>query len=230
MTVILPTALSSSTGFEVLLRNVKNGPSLKPSSKFGFATRTPNGLSYYSQNLATLSVTNSKPSTFVALASSFSPQTLGSAVTASISFTPTSQIGGYALVSLASSFTVATLSCTSVAFTGSCAQLSNTLNVTGSFVQSSMTLSIAGMTSPKTVPTDSTVFTTYDSSNYIIDQSSTDINFTIICTLPCKTCSTDPTNCSSCYSDTGITPSVYFNSQTNKCVTVCNSGYYPDSL
>lgn len=231
VSITLPAAIiSSSTSFGVIIQNVKNGPSLKPSGKFGFTTRTPNGLSYYSQNLATQNITNSKPSAFVSLTSSFSPQTLGSAVTASIVFTPTSQITGYAIVSLASSFTVGTLTCTSVGFTGSCSQLSNTLNVTGSFAQSSMTLSAAGMTSPKQLPTDATVFTTYDSSNYIIDQSSADIIFTIACTLPCKTCAaSDPTNCSSCYSDTAITSSIYFNSLTNKCVTVCDNGYFPDA-
>jgi proprotein convertase subtilisin/kexin type 5 len=94
-----------------------------------------------------------------------------------------------------------------------------------------MTLSISGLTSPKSLPTDFTVFTTYDSSNYIIDQSSTDISFNLSCTLPCKTCpSTDTTNCSSCYSDAIITPSIYFNSLTNKCVTTCTNGYYPDAI
>jgi proprotein convertase subtilisin/kexin type 5 len=93
-----------------------------------------------------------------------------------------------------------------------------------------MTLSISGITSPKSFPGDSTVFTTYDPKQYIIDQSSTDINFTLACNLPCKTCpSTDLNNCTSCYNDTTITTSIYFNEPSNKCVTTCNSGYYPDS-
>jgi hypothetical protein len=232
--ITLPASIIPiNTIFAILIQNVKNGPSLKPSSNFGFTTRTPNGISYYSQNLSTQKVTNSKPSSFVALLSTFTPQTLGSSVTASITFTPSSQITGRAEVSMASSFIVSTLSCTSVAFTGTCTPEANpnTLNITGNFVLSSMTLSISGMTSPKTLPSDSTVFTTFDSAQYIIDQSSTDINFSLACNLPCKTCpSTDLNNCTSCYNDTTITTSIYFNGQTNKCVTTCTNGYYPDSI
>lgn len=226
------TTIASSTSFSVAVTQVRNPPSLKPSSRFGFTTFTPNGLSQYSRNLTTVSVTNSVPSLFSSLSYTFTPQTLGTSTVASISFTPTSSVDGYAIVSLASSFSVQTLTCTSVAFTGSCTQQANpnTIKVTGSFSLSSMTLSISGFTSPKQVPTDATVFTTYDSSDFIIDQSSDFIKFTLACNLPCRTCSTDRDTCTSCYNDTVITPSIYFNSLTSKCVTICDNGYYPDAI
>lgn len=136
VTVTLGSGVSKSS-FGVIIANVKNGPSLKPNSKFGFATITKSGLGFFSQNLATVSVTNSRPSSFKSISASFSPQILKSAVTASIIFTPTSDITGYAMVSLASSFAIGSLSCTSVAFTGSCSVSSspNLLNVTGSFAK-----------------------------------------------------------------------------------------------
>lgn len=229
MTVSLGSA-AVNTGFGVIIANVKNSPSLKPSSKFGFSTITQSGLGQFSQNLSTVSVSTSKPSTFKSLTYSFSPQILLSPVSASIIFTPTSSISGSAVVSLASSFTIGTLSCVSVAFTGSCATSgsANKLNVTGSFTTESMTLTISGLTSPSAAPSDFTVFTTYDSSDYIIDQSTSSIQFALSCTLPCRTCSSDPTSCLSCYNST-ITSSIYYNNITNKCVTTCDSGYYPDS-
>lgn len=51
-----------------------------------------------------------------------------------------------------------------------------------------MSFSIQGITAPTAAVTDYTIVSSYDSSNYKIDDSSTNIIFSVICTLPCKTC------------------------------------------
>lgn len=89
-----------------------------------------------------------------------------------MNFTPTASFNGYAVLSLASSFQIASLGCT-LGFSGNCQQGANTnvINITGSFGSGSQILTVSGFSSPTTIPTDYSVFTTYDSSNYIIDQS-----------------------------------------------------------
>lgn len=92
-----------------------------------------------------------------------------------------------------------------------------------------MTFSVTGLTSPQTIPNDYSILTSYDSSNYIIDQSANNILFVLNCTLPCKTCLSTPTTCTGCYNDSAITLSIYFNSVTSKCVDTCEVGYFADA-
>jgi hypothetical protein len=214
----------NNSSFGVIISTAKNAPSLKPTGKFGFATRTASGLGYYSQNLTTVAVANTVPSSFPTLSAIFSPQTLNSALSSTITFSPTSSITGYVVLSLASSFTASSLSC-NVAFAGTCTLGSSTFNISGTFSMSSMSFSVAGFSSPKTIPSDYSVITSYDSSNYIIDQSISTLIFTLNCTLPCKTCSVLTNNCTSCY-DVSITSSIYFNPITYKCVDTCEAGYF----
>jgi hypothetical protein len=125
-----------STSFGVIITNVKNAPSFKPSGRFGFKTKTPDTVGQYSQNLATVTITNTIASTFTAVSGTFTPQILDSSISGSITFTPTSEINGYVLLNIAPSFIVSTLNCDSfTAFTGTCAAGSSPsmLNITGSF-------------------------------------------------------------------------------------------------
>jgi hypothetical protein len=223
--------LSSTTSkslFGVILTNIKNPPSLKPSGTFGFRTRTPDTIGIYSLNLSTVSVTNTIPSAFIQVAGQFTPQTLNSSITANISFTPTSSITGWIVVSLASSFNLSTVQCQSFsAFTGSCAVSGNNVNITGNFGSSLMSVTITGISSPTTLPTDSTTVTSYDSSGSIIDQITSGIVFSISCALPCRTCSSAGV-CTSCYNNTVVTPNVFYNSGTNECLAICYTGFYAD--
>jgi hypothetical protein len=80
--------------------------------------------------------------------------------------------------------------CSSLSFGGSCilGSNSNILNISGFNSITTLSMSFSGFTSPNYVPSDYTTLSTYDSSGYLIDQSTKDIIFTLICSLPCKTC------------------------------------------
>lgn len=122
------------------------------------------------------------------------------------------------------------LSCNSfIDFTGSCTAVSsNTIEVTGVFTSAAMGFSVTGFTSPSTAPSDFSTVITFDSNGYKMDESLTSIKFVIGCTLPCRTCATpsNPTVCTSCYSIVSITPSIYFDSDNQKCLTDCPDGKY----
>lgn len=232
VSVTLPsTAVASSFG--VKINGVVNPPSQKPSSRFGFRTRTPDGVGKYSENLSSVSITNTVPSVFPYISGTFTPQTLKSSVTTNIVFTPSNQNIGSAILNIATSFTVATLSCQSfLAFSGSCTQSgsnSHNLNLTGTFTNGNMSFSVAGLTTGTTIPSDYSVFTTYDSSGYIMDQSKTDIIFVHKCTLPCRTCSGTLTTCASCYNDSAITSAIFYYSQGSSCLATCPNGFYSET-
>lgn len=226
VTVSLLNTVSNSN-FTVIVGAAKNYASLKPSGAFGFATRTSTG-GYYSQNLNSLTISNAVPSSFPSLTSVFSPQILSTGVTVSITLTPSSAVTGSIVLSLASSFQISSLSC-SLSFSGSCNVASNAVTITSVAGSSSLSFTVSGMVSPKVVPTDFSSLTTYDSGNYIIDQSTSSIIFGVNCTLPCRTCSTTATTCTSCYNDSAITTKMYFNSGTSNCVDACEAGYFADA-
>ena len=132
------------------------------------------------------------------------------------------------MVSLASSFAVTTLTCTSfVGFSASCTSpASHNVDVTGTLTATSMTFTIAGFTTPLTVPSDYTVLNSYDPEGYQIDQSLSDVLFSVECTMPCKACSANTTQCQSCYSNTGITTFIYYYDVGNSCEEICPPSTY----
>lgn len=129
-------------------------------------------------------------------------------------------IPDHILVSFANSFTTSTLSCTRfVGFSGSCSALtSHSSNVSGTLSSSAMAFTITGLTAPLTAPSDYTTLSSYDSSDYQIDQSLTDIIFTTECTIPCKSCTGTLTQCQTCYTNTQITTFIYFYATGNSCL------------
>ena len=190
--IVTLSTTTNAANFGVKISSVTNPPSLRPSSKFGFRSRTPDGSGIYSQDLASITFANTLPSVFSQSTGTFSPRTLKSTVTATITFIPSSQDIGSVVLNLAPSFIVGTLRCQSfIAFTGTCTQSTtnpHTINITGSFTSGSMSFSVTGLSTNITTPTDSSILTTYDSQGYVIDQSQTDIRFTLACTLPCRIC------------------------------------------
>lgn len=233
VSVLLPVTATASN-IAVKISGVTNSYSLKPSSPFGFRTRTPDGVGKYSEDLALLSVTNTLPSNFAQVVGVFSPRVFKSPVTLTVNFTPSNPNIGSVVVSLAPSFSVASASCQSfIAFSGSCLQSTsnpNIITVTGSFTGGSMSFSILGASSGAIVPTDYTVLTTYDNSGYVIDQSQSDILFTLACQLPCRTCQGLTTNCTTCYNDSSITTSNYYYASGNACLLTCPTGFYADAV
>lgn len=149
-----------------------------------------------------------------------------------ISLTPSPQIipSSFTVI-LANSFTIVGLTCGSfIGFTASCSPyLSNGVTVSGTMGSSQMIFTITGFNSPLTSPSDYTIVSSFDSTNNLIDQSSNNIKYGITCTLPCKTCTTVPTQCLSCYSNSLITVLPYYYSNTKSCLSSCPTGYYIDS-
>lgn len=132
------------------------------------------------------------------------------------------------VVSFANSFTTATLSCTTfVGFTGSCSSpTSHSNNVSGTLSSSSMGFTVTGLTTPLSAPTDYTTISSFDASGFQIDQSLTDIIFSIECTMPCKSCTNTLTLCQSCYTNTQITSFVLFYANGNSCLESCPSSTF----
>lgn len=92
-----------------------------------------------------------------------------------------------------------------------------------------MSITFSGFSSPHFVPTDYSTFSTYDNSNYIIDQSASNIIFTLSCNLPCKTClSGILSKCNDCYHDISITIYIYLDTVNYNCTNSCPTSYYPN--
>lgn len=135
-------------------------------------------------------------------------------------------------VTLPSYFIVdTTLSCnTFVDFVGTCASISsNTIRVNGTFTSSVMGFTVSGFRSSNYVSPTSiyTIVNTFDSNFMKIDESSTDIQFLLKCTMPCRSCSTLlPNVCTSCYSSTTVTSMIYFDALTSQCYAICPTGQW----
>ena len=123
------------------------------------------------------------------------------------------------------------MSCTSfIGFSGTCTSTSShSVNVSGTLSSSSMKFTITGFKTPKTAPTDYTILSSYDALGYQIDQSNSDILFSIECTMPCRTCTSTNTVCQTCYTDTTITLFNYFYSAGDSCVETCPPSTYENS-
>lgn len=174
------------------------------------------------------SLQDSVPSSFASLSGQFSSRIYGEATNLQITVTPSSRmVPSYMLVTVASSFTISTLSCTS----WSCTTMSsNVIKINSITSTAQISFTITGITAPKSAPSDYTTVSSYDSGNYLIDQNTNTIIFSILCTMPCRTCSaSNSSSCVTCYTDTSITTSIYLYSTTTQCYSTCPSYTYPDS-
>jgi hypothetical protein len=92
-----------------------------------------------------------------------------------------------------------------------------------------MIFTLNNIMTPSFTPSSNVYIQSYTSGNYMMD-ANTVIQFTTICTLPCKTCSSvsQPTICTSCYGNTSLVQGqIYLNNSL--CVASCNLGYYMDN-
>lgn len=145
-----------------------------------------------------------------------------------ITLTPSARlIPSYLLVTIPSSFTVSTLSCTS----GTCVSTgsSNVIRVNGITSISQLSFTISGITAPIAATTDTVIVNSFDSNNYKIDENTATFTFSTVCTMPCRTCTSTPTVCQSCYTNTAISTFNYYYSTNNRCYDTCPSGTYSDS-
>jgi hypothetical protein len=138
LTVTLP-AVASSVQFGVIVTLIRNPASYRPTSgNFTALTQTGDQVSSYASGNFSTPIINSLPSIFTSLTYTFSPGSFGDPQTLVLTITPSQYITAtYMLVSLASSFTINTLSCGSlIGVTGSCSVVSGVsgqLNLTGTF-------------------------------------------------------------------------------------------------
>lgn len=229
--VTLP-ATNSNTDITVKVVGIKNSFSIKPNNPITVTTYDSDGISKYSFDNSKIIITNTINSAYISLNSSFTPLFYGSPITLTISIQPNSYSIGYMLISLASDFVINTLSCTGMVgiTTGSCSFSTNVVNLTGTFLVSlNIGLSIKGITSAKAATSQTTTVTTYDTSGFSID-STNNIIFATYCTLPCMGCTNNPNNCTSCYTDTTITPNIFLDSLNNNCVQSCPNGYFKNFI
>lgn len=89
---------------------------------------------------------------------------------------------------------------------------------------------MSGIVSPISAVSDFSSLVSFDSGGYRLDESTTAIKFAVLCTLPCKTCDTVNTSaCSSCYTNTQVSTSVYYDSVLRGCYQQCVDGKYENT-
>jgi hypothetical protein len=231
--VSIINTITGGTSFSITFTNIRNALSFAPVSGFTVTTKSSLDNYFYSSSTSTNSVSNTIPTQFSSIAYQYSPQQLSAPVSVQVTF----QLSQYALmpaslqISVDTYFTATNLSCSAfIDFTGTCTSLTaNTIRVVGSFNNSVMGLTVTGFSSPNTPPSTLTYTTlnTFDPVGFKIDESSSNITFSLACTLPCQTCSSGNTSsCLSCYSSTAITPSIYFHALTTRCYTTCPATTY----
>jgi hypothetical protein len=228
------TAVGGNTLFGVIINNIRNPPSYRPTAtNFIFEAKTGDLVNSFATGVFSTPFLNSVPSTFSQLSYSFTPGQYGTSEILNLIVTPSSFITPSAfIVQMANSFTIQTLACGSqTGFTAPCTpQLPDSLNISGALIISQMQFSIEGFTSPTFAPSDYTFLSSYDSSGFLIDQSTTNITYVISCRIPCQACTSNTSACTSCYTNTNITRNIYLFSPNNTCLMGCPDSYYADTL
>ena len=175
---MLTAPVVSFDQFGVIVTGVINPPSFQPlTNSFTFLTKTADDVSSYALDTNTPSLSNTNPSAFTNLSGTFSPRTLGDAVTLTVKVTPSSRIvPSTIVVSAPPSFSVTTfLACSSfVGFSGTCDDdqaSTHTIEVSGVLTASEMTFTITGLVAPNAVSGDFTTVTSFDANGFRIDQN-----------------------------------------------------------
>jgi hypothetical protein len=169
------------------------------------------------------------PSTFQQLSYTFTPGRYASSETLNLIVTPSSFITPSTfIIEMSHSFTIQTLTCSSQSgFSAPCTpQPPYAINISGALISSQMQFSIGGFTSPSFAPSDYTFLSSFDSSGFLIDQSTTNIIYAINCIIPCRSCTSNVTACLTCYTNSSITSYINHFAQNNSCLTGCPNGYY----
>lgn len=230
VSVELANAVSSGVEFGVAVSSIINPPSFAPlTALFSFATKSSDGILSYASGSANSNLQNNLPSSFAQLAGSFSQRIYGEATNLLITVTPSSRMTpSYMLITFPSSYAIPTsLSCASWTCT---AMSTYVIKVTGITSTSQISFTVTGMNAPTTATTDVITVTSFDSSDFKIDENNSSLSFAAACTLPCRTCAlTNTSSCLTCYTNTLISTSVYFYASHSTCYTSCPSGTYANA-
>lgn len=142
-------------------------------------------------------------------------------------------VAGYLAITVPVEYTTTGLGCGPI--TGiagaSCSVSSGVVKVTGTSYSTAITIDLTGLVNPS--QSNSSIFSvsSYDSLHNAVDTSSTNYQYSLACTLPCRTCTTILATCLTCYTLSTLQSIVsnrqYFTLST--CVTSCNISSYADS-
>ena len=211
----------------IVINNIKNPPSFKPSGIFNFDTLASDLTNKYSTDSSQY-ITNSIASVISTVDSQFSIRYYEADTSLTISFSPTDTEIGEIQVNINNDFQVSSsVQCSSY----TCSNIGNLITITGDFSARPISVTFDSMIAPKAATTRDTIITTFDASStpYLIDTFS-GITFAINCTLPCKECSGSGSVCTMCYSDSTIDPHIYFDGLNNNCVDICGYGFYQNTV
>lgn len=229
----ISSIIAAGTTFSISFTNIRNPLSFTALSGFSVATKSANSLYDYSTGTSSSSLQNTVATSFSNISYTYSPRQLNQPIDLELTFqlSQYTLLPSYILLSIDTYFVEGTLSCGSfINFIGSCLNIStNTVKITGTFNNSVMGLTLSGFSSQSTPPTGTTYTTlaSFDATDGKIDQSLTDIIFTLQCSMPCRTCSSSNSSaCLSCYSSINITTSIYFHSSSFGCYSTCPATNY----
>lgn len=219
--------------FTLIFTNIRNPLSFSALTNIVTTTWTSTGLYNYSSGSTTNSMSNTAATSFKNISYAYSPRQLNQSINLQIYFTFSqfTLMPSYILLSIDPYFTTVNLAVSSLAnnITSWSVISSNTIKVIGPFNNSVVGVGVSGFASLTTPPSTATHTTvaSFDSSDGKIDESLTDILFSLVCTLPCMTCDTSNTSaCLTCYSNTLITSAVYLYSTGKQCYTLCPDTTY----
>lgn len=170
---------------------------------------------------------NTRTNTIGINSASFNPAIMGEATTFSFSITPSipMTINGQILITFPAEFVLGTTSCTlptgfSCLKTGSVITIS--ITATPSFPISG---SISGITAPRISESSGIYIQTFGADGAEMTRDST-VTFKVGCNLYCRTCTSDPSYCLTCYTDTVLASGHVLGPTDGKCLSFCPVGQY----
>jgi hypothetical protein len=206
-----------------VLIQLKNAPSLRPSSTFNITTYTSDGYIYATSNA--ISVTTLTASSFFNLTYSFSNPYYNQSTNLTFNIVNSASITtSYALTNINQYLSSGSVSCSSLTATVTCSiSGSNLIVSTAATFPINTDFTIINLFVPMANTTTMTL-NSFDSTFLMSTHSS--IAFQTGCSLPCYTCTSaaSPLSCLSCYNTTLFTDKIYY--FPNNCYAACPPGTY----
>jgi hypothetical protein len=108
---------------------------------------------------------------------------------------------GYLNITIPAEYGISSLACGPITgiSASSCTINSNMVKITGTSFQTSITVDLQSLINPSVDSSSTFIIKSYDSLNNLIDISLSNYKFSLLCTLPCRNCTTTLSSCLSCY-------------------------------